>query len=107
MGDVFEKEWDPYDGWNRASVAHSSRKPYRPKITAEDLLTPRGLGNARMAAMCLVMGICATLLYIWPVVFVVNMAYPLGQVFNVILLAAILTFFGFFYFAGARATRMD
>lgn len=108
MGDVFDTDdWDPYDGWNRASVIMASRKPYRPNITANDLLTPSGFGNARMAGMCLVMGICATLLYIWPVVFVVNMAYPLGHVFNVILLTAILTFSSFFYFAGARETRRD
>ena len=108
MGDVFDTdEWDPYDGWSRASVIRSSRQPYRPKITAEDLLTPRGLGNARMAGMCLVMGVCATLLYIWPVVFVVNLAYPLGQVFNLILLAATFTFSVFLYFAGARETRRD
>ena len=108
MGDVFDtNDWDPYDGFNRASVIRGSRQPYRPKITAEDLLTPRGLGNARMAGMCLVMGICATLLYVWPVVFVVNMAYPLGHGFNVALLAAILTFSLFLYFAGARETRRD
>lgn len=57
--------------------------------------------------MCLVMGISATLLYIWPVVFVVNLAFPLGHVFNVILLLAILTFTLFLYFAGARETRRD
>ncbi len=107
IGDVFEKDWDPYDGFNRASIVRASRQPYKPKITADDLLTPRGLGNARMAGMCLVMAICATLLYIWPVVFVVNLAYPLGHVFDVVLLAAILTFSLFLYFAGARETRRD
>jgi hypothetical protein len=108
VGDVFDtNEWDPYEGWSRASIVRASRQPYRPKITAEDLLTPSGFGNARMAAMCLVMAVCATLLYIWPVVFVVNLAYPLGHAFNVVLLAAILAFFVFLYFAGARETRRD
>ena len=53
------------------------------------------------------MGICATLLYIWPVVFVVNLAYPLGHGFDVVLLVAILAFSLFLYFAGARETRRD
>ena len=81
-----ENDWDPYDGFNRASIVMRSRKPYRPNIRAEDLLTPSGLGNARMAGMCVVMAICLVLLYIWPVLFVVNLAAPMdGRLFGSIL----------------------
>jgi hypothetical protein len=108
MADVFAKDWDPYDGWNRESVVMWSRKPYRPKIRADDLLTPSGLGNTRMAGMCVVMAVCLVLLYIWPVLFVVNLAVPMdGLVFSSILGAFAFAFFVFLYFAGARETRRD
>ena len=108
MADVFEKDWDPYKGFSRASIVMSSRKPYRPNIRAEDLLTPSGLGNFRMAGMCVVMAICMVLLYIWPVLFVVNLAAPMdGLLFSSILGTFALAFFVFLYFAGTRETRRD
>ena len=108
MDDVFAKDWDPYKGWNRASVIRGSRKPYRPNIRADDLLTPSGLGNARMAGMCVVMAICLVLLYIWPVLFVVNLAVPMdGGLFSSILGIFAFAFFVFLYFAGTRETRRD
>ena len=108
MFDEFDNEWDPYDGFNRASIIMRSRKPYRPNIRAEDLLTPSGLGNARMAGMCVVMAICLVILYIWPVLFVVNLAAPMGgHLFGSILGGFALAFFVFLYFAGARETRRD
>ena len=109
MGDVFDTdEWDPYDGWNRASVVMSSRKPYRPNITANDLLTPQGFGNARMAGMCLVMAFCAAVLYVWPVLFVLNLAVPLrNHLFSWLFFGAVSVFFIFLYFAGTRETRRD
>ena len=107
MADVFEKDWDPYKGFSRASIVMSSRKPYRPSIRAEDLLTPSGLGNFRMAGMCVVMAICMVLLYIWPVLFVVGLAVPMeGLTFSSILGAFAFGFFVFLYFA-ARETRRD
>jgi hypothetical protein len=103
-----ENDWDPYDGFNRASIVMRSRKPYRPNIRAEDLLTPSGLGNARMAGMCVVMAICLVLLYIWPVLFVVNLAAPMdGRLFGSILGVIAFGFFVFLYFAGTRETRRD
>jgi len=108
MGDVFEKDWDPYEGFSRASIVMASRKPYRPNIRAEDLLTPSGLGNVRMAGMCVVMAICCVLLYIWPVLFVVNLAVPMdGLLFVSILGAFAFATFVFLYFAGTRETRRD
>ena len=103
-----ENDWDPYDGFNRASIVMRSRKPYRPSIRAEDLLTPSGFGNARMAGMCVGMAICLVLLYIWPVLFVVNLAAPMdGRLFGSILGVIALAFFVFLYFAGTRETRRD
>ena len=61
MPGVFDHDdWDPYKGWNRASVIFGSRGNYRPTITANDLLTPHGFGNVRKAGMSLVMALCAT-----------------------------------------------
>ena len=105
MADVFAKDWDPYEGWNRESIVMGSRKPYRPNIRAEDLLTPSGLGNFRMAGMCVVMAVCLVLLYIWPVLFVVNLAAPMGgRLFSSILGAFVFAFFVFLYLASGGGT---
>jgi hypothetical protein len=109
MPDVFDvNDWDPYNGFKRASVSFGSRKPYRPEITANDLLMPSGFGNARMAGMCVVMAFCMAVLYVWPVLFVVNLAVPLrNHLFSWLFLGAVLAFFLFLYFAGSRETRRD
>ena len=58
--------------------------------------------------MCVVMAICLVLLYIWPVLFVVNLAVPMdGRLFGSILAVIALAFFVFLYFAGTRETRRD
>jgi len=103
-----EDDWDPYEGFNRASVIFWSRKPYYPSIRADDLLTPGGFGNARMAVMCLVMAICMALLYVWPILFFVNFWVPLrGHAHAALFLGAVVTFLLFLYFAGTRETRRD
>lgn len=109
MGDLFpDDDWDPYNGFNRASVIFWSRKPYHPKPKADDLLTPRGFGNARLAGMCLVMAICMTLLYVWPVLFFVNFWIPLrGHLYGGAFVSAVIAFLLFMYFAGTRETRRD
>ena len=109
MADVFDvDDWDPYDGFNRASIVYSSRKPYRPSITADDLLTPSGFGNARLAGMCLVMAICAAVLYVWPLLFFINLAVPLHHhLFSWAFAGAVAAFFLFLYFAGTSETRRD
>ena len=61
-----------------------------------------------MAGMCVVMAICLVILYIWPVLFVVNLAAPIdGRLFGSILVVIAFGFFVFLYFAGARETRRD
>lgn len=109
MGDLWDaNDWDPYEGFNRVSVAARSRKPSKPKIGQTDLLAPSGFGSARMAGMCLVMAICMCGLYMWPVLFFVNFFVPLhGHLYAGLLLAAIGGFFLFLYFAGTRETRRD
>ena len=58
--------------------------------------------------MCVVMAICLVLLYIWPVLFVVNLAAQMdGRLFGSILGVIAFAFFVFLYFAGTRETRRD
>ena len=61
-----------------------------------------------MAGMCLVMAFCAAVLYVWPVLFVLNLAVPLrNHLFSWLFFGAVSVFFLFLYFAGARETRRD
>ena len=107
MGDIFEDD-GPDDGWNRASLIFGSRKGVPTKLGAEDLLAPSGFGNARMAGMCLVMALCMTMLYIWPVLFFVNFWIPLrGHSYAAIFVSGLIAFFAFLYFAGTRETQRD
>jgi hypothetical protein len=51
-------------GWDRASIAYRSRKPYFPDIGAKDLRLPNEAGKLRTLGMCAVCAVCMTLLYL-------------------------------------------
>jgi hypothetical protein len=109
VDDIFSTDnGDPYKGFNRASVIFGSRKAVEPTLRPQDLLTPGGFGNARLAGACAVMALSMALLYVWPILFFVNFWVPLdGQTYIGALVAAMLGFFLFLYFAAARETRRD
>ena len=107
MGDVFEDN-DSSDPWNRASLIFGSRKGHPTKLSVDDLLAPSGFGSLRMASMCVVMALCMTLLYLWPILFFVNFWIPLGgHVFGGLFLVGLAAFFVFLYFAATRETQRD
>jgi hypothetical protein len=51
-------------GWDRASIANRSAKPYRPDVKAADLLLPNEAGHLRALALCFVCAFGATFLYV-------------------------------------------
>lgn len=109
MSGVFpEDDWDPYEGWNRASLIFRSRKPYHPKTTPADLLMPSGRGNPRMFGMCALMAVCLTVLYLSFPLFTLSIFVPIGgAIFGAIIAGTALTFTALLYVLGTRETRRD
>jgi hypothetical protein len=99
---------DPNYGWNRASVQYKSRRGHKPPVTADDLIMPNGLGNARMLRTCFLMAGIMTLLYVWIPLMIFNHWVPIsGVTYALTLGLALLSITLFLYFAGARETRRD
>jgi hypothetical protein len=66
----------PTKGWNRASIAFWSRKPYRPRLTAKDREVPKGSGPG-MLALCAATGGLLSLSLAWFLLFLVNLYDPI------------------------------
>jgi len=56
--------WGDTKGWDRASIAYKSLKPYYPDVGAEDLRLPNEAGKLRTLWMCSVCAVCMTVLYL-------------------------------------------
>jgi hypothetical protein len=80
MDDVYPGSdgFDERKGWDRASVAYRSRKPYRPDISQKDLLLPNEAGKARTILICAACAICITLLYVGFPLYMVSLFVPMG-----------------------------
>jgi hypothetical protein len=88
-------------GWDRASVAYRSRKPYRPDISQADLLLPNEAGRVRTILICTATAIGITLLYVGAPLYMVSFFVPMGGWFVIslavvcVILAASLSWFSF------------
>lgn len=108
IGLIPEIDWDPYEGWNRASIGFRSRKPYKPAIRAEDLLMPSGFGNLRMLGMCAVMAVAMTLLYVWTPLWLLNFFVPhSGAWYGGVLGGTVVVLTPVLYFLATHETRRD
>jgi hypothetical protein len=65
-------------GWDRASIANRSAKPYRPDVTASDLRLPDEAGHLRALALCFVCALGATFLYVVIPLYVVQLFAHFG-----------------------------
>jgi hypothetical protein len=82
---------DDTKGWDRASIAYKSRKPYFPSIEAKDLRLPAEAGRFRTLVMCAACAVCLTLLYLGVPLFAVTLVfYDLGAWLPGILIATTL-----------------
>ena len=99
---------DPNYGWNRAIIQYKSRRPYKPVVKAEDLLTPSGLGNFRMLSTCAMIAGIMTVLYVWIPLILLNFFLQVsGVTYATTLAVALLGITAFLYVAGTRETRHD
>ena len=70
--------FDETRGWDRASIAHRSRKPYVPDVTAADLLLPNEAGRLRTLLICSGCAFCITILYLGIPLYVASLFVPVG-----------------------------
>lgn len=83
-----------------------SRRPYRPRIKAEDRRLPTHLGTARLLLTCMLTAACVTAVCVWPPLFFAGIFVQLsGAVCSAVLSGAITALTLGFYFLVARETR--
>jgi hypothetical protein len=73
-----EDGFDETRGWDRASIAFRSRKPYVPDIGRDDLLLPNETGKLRTLALCLPCAFGMTTLLAFPLL-AIAIFVPLGR----------------------------
>jgi len=74
-------------GWDRASIALKSRKPYRPDVNPEDLLLPNEAGKLRTLWLCSACALGVTILYVFVPLFLAAVFVHLGGWFKVAVLS--------------------
>jgi hypothetical protein len=77
-------------GWDRASIAFRSRKPYVPGIKTKDLLLPNETGKVRTFGLCVVSAVCLTVLYVFVPLLLVGILVPIPPWLRVGLLCGAL-----------------
>ena len=77
-------------GWDRASIAYNTRKPYRPDVSQADLLLPNEAGKLRALWFCSVSAVAMPILYVFVPLLIVNIFVPLGALFEAVLCVSLL-----------------
>jgi hypothetical protein len=103
--------WDADEdtrGWNRISLTWRGSKPPKPNIQAADLIMPSSLGTARSVAMCFLMALMITVLYIWFPMFGVAMFVHIpGSVYGGVMAGSPIALTLLLYVFGSRETKRD
>ena len=92
-------------GWDRASIAFRSRKPYVPEVNAEDLLLPNEAGKLRTLGLCLACAFGMTILYVAFPLFIVGIFVSLGPWYPASLGGALLGLTILLFLVSTRETR--
>jgi hypothetical protein len=72
-------------GWDRASIAYRSRKPYYPNVSQEDLTLPSGADRVRTFGLCAVIAFAMSILYVAIPLTILGIFVPLGAWDTVVL----------------------
>jgi hypothetical protein len=80
MSDLMPGEdgFDDTRGWDRASIAFRSRKPYVPDVSREDLLLPNEAGKLRTLGLCSICAFGLTILFVGVPLLALGIFAPLG-----------------------------
>ncbi len=97
-----EDGFDETRGWDRASIAFRSRKPYVPDVSREDLLLPNEAGKLRTLALCSICAFGLTILFVGFPLLALGIFAPLGLWYPASLAGA---FFGLAVLLFLRPTR--
>ena len=77
-------------GWDRASIANRSAKPYIPNISGKDLTLPNETGNKKALVLCFVCAVGMTFLYICIPLWLTGLFVGLGVWMAIVPLAALV-----------------
>lgn len=92
-------------GWDRASIAFRSRKPYLPDVKPDDLRLPDEAGRGRTLFNCSVCALGLTILYVFLPLVMVSFFVSLGQGFGVALGTSFVVLTAALYRISVRETR--
>jgi hypothetical protein len=92
-------------GWDRASIAYRSRKPYVPNVRREDLLLPNEPRTIRTLGLCLIGAFAMTVLYVGIPLLILGVFVSLGPWDGIVFVAALLTLTVLLFFASSYEDR--
>ena len=106
---VGELPWDDgrgdTKGWDRASIARTSRKPYVPAISGEDLTLPNEARKAKALLLCFLCAVGMTFLYICIPLWVTGLFVSLGAWMAIIPLVAVAALTALLFVVSTHETR--
>jgi hypothetical protein len=97
--------FDDRKGWDRASIAYRSRKPYVPNVSREDLLLPSGPRTIRTLGLCLICALAMTVLYVAIPLLILGIFVSLGSWDGIVLVGALLSLTALVFFAARYEDR--
>ena len=101
----WEDGQDDRRGWDRASIANRSAKPYRPKISQKDLTLPNEANKLRALALCSVCAFAMTVLYVLIPLYIAAAFLDVRAWAPVILAAAFVGLTAFLFYVSVREDR--
>ena len=107
MSDLMPGEdgFDETRGWDRASIAFRSRKPYVPDVSREDLLLPNEAGKLRTLGLCSICAFGLTILFVGVPLLALGIFAPLGLWYPALLGGAFLGLAVLLFLVSTHETR--
>ncbi len=96
---------DDRRGWDRASIANRSAKPYKPDVSQQDLLLPSAANRLRALALCAVCAFAMTVLYVLIPLYILAVFLDVRPFAPEILLAAFAGLTALLYYVSVREDR--
>ena len=106
---MHELPWDDghgdTKGWDRASIANRSAKPYVPNITGKDLTLPNEASKPKALVLCFICAVGMTFLYICIPLWVTELFLSLGVWMAVVPLVAVTGLTALLFAVSTHETR--
>jgi hypothetical protein len=96
---------DDRRGWDRASIANRSTKPYKPGVSQRDLLLPSAANRFRALALCAVCAFAMTVLYVLVPLYILGVFLEVRPFAAEVLLAAFAGLTALLYYVSVREDR--